>query len=175
MADDDERSPTFADPGKKVVGERIGGLAVEAGRRFVGEDDLWVVGERPGHRHALAFAAREGGDAAGVLRDAEAIKQGSRGGAECGAVLLRGKEGLETGVLGRAQLVEEKKILEDHTCRLCPEGCAGGLGKVQDVSAIPADFSGGAFGQTCKREEECGFAGAGRPSDPERGAGGQVE
>src|SRR5262245_32482914 len=34
-------------------------LAVECGRRLVGEDHRWVAGEGPGHRYALLLAAGE--------------------------------------------------------------------------------------------------------------------
>ena len=59
MADQQERgaglAADFADELKRVAGV----AAVEVARRLVGEDELRVVGQRPGHGHALLLAGRE--------------------------------------------------------------------------------------------------------------------
>jgi len=61
VADGHERPTGFADDPAEVVGEAVGGLAMQACRGLVGEQTCGIVGQSPGYGDALPFASRVAG------------------------------------------------------------------------------------------------------------------
>ncbi|MCB1972680.1 MAG: TRAP transporter large permease subunit, partial [Geminicoccaceae bacterium] len=79
VADRDQRlAARFGEVGE-ILDQPVGGRAVEAGRRFVGEDDRRIAGKRPRNRHALPLAAGKRIDGAlSVVAKSETGQHGRR-------------------------------------------------------------------------------------------------
>ena len=78
VAGDDGRLSLVLEPGDDLH-EFQGELAVQVGRRFIGDDDRGIVHQRPGDRHPLGLSAGEPFHLrGGALPEAEHLQEGKR-------------------------------------------------------------------------------------------------
>jgi hypothetical protein len=139
------------------VPERAAGCGIEAGGRFVKEDDLGVVDECEGDGEALPLTAGEFADRrVALLFEGEAGEQFVRVGA-VGVEAGEHVEGLPDG-----EIVDERDGLE-----LNADALFDGPGVARNIDAEDADGAGGRLAEALDHFEGGGLAGAVGSEDAE--------
>ncbi len=152
---------------------------VERGRRFVGDQELRLVGERHGDHHALALPARklmrEGAEPAHGIADADLLekRQGARARLFAFDALVQ-RQDLADLPLDRVQRVERGHgLLEHHGDLVAAHLAKLRLARLEQVAAAEQDFSrrvagGGIVEKARDRQRRYRFAGTGFADDGER-------
>jgi hypothetical protein len=169
VRNDDQRGVLhFREAGQQITD--TGAVAgVEAGRRFVGEDDPRCEEQGAGQGDALPFAAREERAVACPAIAADGFEQVAGAAAQLPRRAPVIERGGQEHVIESRQALDQMKILEDESnVTVTPAVARPGIQRAQ-VGAIPADgarFGNGEAGQAM--EQRC-LASARRTADAQAG------
>jgi len=158
------------------AGDVLGVGLVEVSGGFVGEEHVWIIGQRAGDGDALLFAAGEvGGAAVGFFGEADLMEQVAGAGGAVAAGILAELEHGEHDVFLRGELGQQEVELEDEADGLVADGREGGVGHLEEGLVVDVDFSMGGTVEAAEEVEERGLAGAGRADDGDEFAAVDVE
>src|SRR5712664_3850510 len=178
----EHRDPVLAVHVAQVVEHHDRRFGVEACDRFVGEEDLGVLGQRPGERDPLLLAAGEGvGSDVGLLCDLQPLETLPR------EVLVLFREGRHIGpppflvakaagqyVADHGRAAYQVELLKDH--RHAPACVAEpGTPHRRDVLTADQDSPGGGLDQPVEAPEKSRLARPAGPDDRDEVASGDVE